>query len=117
MVYLFVVLGGAALAVAAVSLRRVSLAQLRVPPWAALGLAAAALGLGIGSVVLLDPALFPPRRVEFSERPAPPALLVQVLPPGAEAPPLEATGWLNGPPPGPGGKRPRLIVLDIWAHW
>jgi hypothetical protein len=32
---------------------------------------------------------------------------------GAFLPPLRAAGWANGPP----APSPRLLVLDIWAHW
>ncbi len=117
MLYLFVVLGGAALGAAAVALRRSALSRLRVPPRAAL--AGAGLGLAVGCVVLFGPVLWPVRRGEPSAGPrpdGPPGLAAKALAPGAAAPPLEAAGWLNGPPPHPGGG-PRLIVLDIWAHW
>lgn len=36
---------------------------------------------------------------------------------GTVTPAFEAAGWLNGTPPQPGGQGPRLIVLDVWAHW
>jgi hypothetical protein len=120
MAYLFVVLGGAALGVAAVALRRSSLARLRVPPRAALALTGAAVGLGVGCVFLLDPALTPVHRGGPSEGPrpqGPPGSRAKALAPGSEAPPLKAAGWLNGPPPRPASGGPRLIVLDIWAHW
>jgi hypothetical protein len=39
------------------------------------------------------------------------------LAPGEAAPPFEATGWLNGPPPAPGEGGPRLVVVDLWSDW
>jgi hypothetical protein len=58
----------------------------------------------------------PPR--EIPPRPLPPGSYpAGPLAAGEKAPPFEAAGWLNGPPPAPGSNGPRLIVADIWAHW
>lgn len=52
--------------------------------------------------------------------PAPALLPVpasEPLAPGAALLPLAAAGWLNGPPPQPGGPGVRLLLVDLWAHW
>jgi thiol-disulfide isomerase/thioredoxin len=83
----------------------------------------AIVGAGVGAVFFVflrpagqtaDPAPGPAVRAGRAALPAgtyPEA----PLSPGTPAPPLEAAGWVNGPPPRPGAAR--LIVLDIWAGW
>jgi hypothetical protein len=44
-------------------------------------------------------------------------LPVRALAVGTKAPPIEAAGWLNGSPPRVGAGGPRLILVDLWAHW
>jgi thiol-disulfide isomerase/thioredoxin len=39
------------------------------------------------------------------------------LQPGERIPALAQIGWLNGPPPGDGESKPRLIVIDVWGQW
>jgi thiol-disulfide isomerase/thioredoxin len=54
----------------------------------------------------------PARRAQGAARPATPPLK-----PGDPLPPLEAAGWLNGPPPAPGSPGVRLLVVDVWGIW
>lgn len=39
------------------------------------------------------------------------------LAPGQKAPPIEATGWLNGPAPTAESLSGKIVVVDAWATW
>lgn len=61
-----------------------------------------------------DPASAPPAAA-MAVPPAPAGgPLPMLLPTGAKAPPITATGWVPGEP---SETEDRLIVLDIWASW
>lgn len=36
---------------------------------------------------------------------------------GAEAPPIEGAGWVNGSAPTPESLKGKVIVVDAWASW
>lgn len=111
---------GLALLAIVLLLRKVSLGRRNIPPWVVFLCVGAALVGGCGCVLLCDlaaiglsvsepePAREPPPQGNFPEGP---------LAVGENFPALEAAGWFNGPPPGPGTPGVRLIVLDVWAHW
>ena len=117
-------LTGAALIAAALLLRKSVLGRRRISPRAAVAMVGAVVALGI---VYGYTAVFPARQ----QLGAPPngglMLGPGMLPPGEypagslkigdPAPPLLAQGWLNGPPPRPGEKQPKLILADLWASW
>jgi hypothetical protein len=137
MAYLLLTLAGITFLVIVALLRKVPLGRRSVPPWAAFLGAGAALAGGLGCVAVFDPAVLglPRGRTEPARDPLPvgslrrgrPAPTRDPLPVGSyregplavgeKVPLLEAAGWLNGPPPRPGTQGPRLIVLDVWAHW
>lgn len=61
----------------------------------------------------------PNARVETPDAPRPRATGVATPPleVGAALPPLQAEGWVNGPPPAPGAAGTRLLVVDVWGTW
>lgn len=70
--------------------------------------------VGIGSGVwMVSPAPPPPDpyRPTLAQGTYPTAPLA----PGESVPPVEADGWVNGPPRQPFAAR--LTVLDIWSSW
>ena len=75
----------------------------------AAGVAAAYLVTGPVSAPPSAPRLPPPPDAVLPPDSYPP----EPLAPGAACPPLDAAGWLNGPP-----RRPAAVtVLDLWADW
>lgn len=86
----------------------------------AVGVVAAA-GLGGGYYLLAHANDPPPPAAPVPPAdggPPPPGTYSSLpLPVGTPVPAFEADGWVNGPPPQPGTPGPRLVVLDIWAHW
>jgi thiol-disulfide isomerase/thioredoxin len=39
------------------------------------------------------------------------------LGPGSSMPPIQATGWINGPAPSPESLKGKVLVVDAWAYW
>jgi thiol-disulfide isomerase/thioredoxin len=39
------------------------------------------------------------------------------LKPGDTLPPLDAPGWINGPPAAPNSPGVKLLVVDLWGRW
>ena len=122
--YLIILSVGVLLGSATVLFRRTRRGQVEVPPRVTNGTLAIFLLLGLAYLSFV--AFAPPRKTATSEslvipigdeRPALGSYPIGPLVAGDELPPLEAAGWLNGPPPVPGKPGPRLILVDLWAHW
>jgi thiol-disulfide isomerase/thioredoxin len=73
-----------------------------------LGALALAVALGCGAEAPPTPAPGPAQATGIATDP---------LKVGGILPPLEAEGWVNGPPPEPGAPGVRLHVVDVWGIW
>jgi hypothetical protein len=133
--YLPLVIAAAALALLACLLCSPSWRKKTIPLQAALAIGACAVvgGVGYGIVHSLgqNPETSPRLELARGKSVPPPGQkpstflflgrALRGLPPplqaGEKAPAIEASGWLNGSPPGIKDRNVRVMVVDVWGNW
>jgi len=123
MSYVVLAVIGTGLGLSALWLHKSALGAHRVPPWAAVATAGAALALGFAGAwadgFAPMPVAVPPTPVFMpgAGPPLPGDYPAGPLAAGDLLQPLDALGWINVPPTPPGPAGPRATVLDLWASW